>query len=152
MKNQLYDIDESIGHLVGRISRLLLLRLFREFKRLNFDITPEMFIVLGTLKKQDGLSQVFLAEKVEKDMPTISRIIDNLEKRNLVVRIPDTNDRRNKKVYMTRLGKETQDKLQVISLGLWDILQGEIPDEEFETCKQTLRKVYINLKTQNTQS
>ena len=76
----------------------------RSLTKLNKDITFEMMQVLVELWKSDGVNQQILAQKTVKDKSSLSYLINNLEKRNLVYRKEDENDRRNKLIYLTDAG------------------------------------------------
>ena len=66
--------------------------LTKEFKK--FDITPEQFIVLTTLFEQEGISQMDLALKLDKDKNTVKTIIDNLEKKGFLFKGENKIDKR----------------------------------------------------------
>ncbi|MBU3842015.1 MAG: MarR family transcriptional regulator [Candidatus Fusobacterium pullicola] len=66
--------------------------LTNEFKK--FDITPEQFIILATLFEQEGISQMDLALKLDKDKNTVKAIIDNLEKKGFLFKGENKIDKR----------------------------------------------------------
>lgn len=66
--------------------------LTKEFKK--FDITPEQFIVLTTLFEQEGISQMDLALKLDKDKNIVKAIIDNLEKKEFLFKGENKIDKR----------------------------------------------------------
>lgn len=75
------------------------------------DITVEQFSLLIALWKKEGISQQDLGEYVDKDRPSVTRLLDNMEKGNLVVRITSDQDRRVRLIYLTKKGKDLQVKL-----------------------------------------
>ncbi|MEM1123905.1 MAG: MarR family transcriptional regulator, partial [Bacteroidota bacterium] len=87
-----------------------------------------------------------LAISVVKDKATIARALELMEKQNIIVRIKDEKDKRNKKIFLTHKGRQLQH--QVLSHG--DSMMGEIDamvsKEEMQTCLAVLSKVYYNLK------
>ena len=72
----------------------------------GFDLTFEQFIILSVLEKEEGVNLRILAQKADRDRTSITRMLDGLEKRNLVVRIGDKNDNRQKLVYLTKNGRK----------------------------------------------
>ena len=66
--------------------------LTKEFKK--FDITPEQFIVLTTLFEQEGISQMDLALKLDKDKNTVKTIMYNLEKKGFLFKGENKIDKR----------------------------------------------------------
>jgi MarR family transcriptional regulator, organic hydroperoxide resistance regulator len=75
------------------------------------DITVEQLSLLIALWKKEGISQQDLGEYVDKDRPSVTRLLDNMEKGNLVVRITSEQDRRVRLIYLTKKGKDLQVKL-----------------------------------------
>ena len=60
----------------------------------------------------DGNSQQEIAEKTYRDKVSITKIIDNLEKHELVFRVVDENDRRVKRIFLTKKGKALSSKIK----------------------------------------
>jgi transcriptional regulator, MarR family len=101
--------------------------------------------VLYHLWKEDGKSQQELCNATFRDKPSITRLIDNLEKLNLVKRVPDDKDRRINKVYLTRAAQKLQDEtMELAEATLNEALEG-VPPAQVELCKEVLQKVYDNL-------
>ena len=70
------------------------------------DITQDQWIVLGPIWKQKGISQKEIAEYCGKDKTSVTKIIDTLEKKNLLVRYSDQIDQRIKRVVLSNKGKD----------------------------------------------
>jgi MarR family transcriptional regulator, organic hydroperoxide resistance regulator len=86
-------------------------RVAREIDGHFRDITVEQLSLLIALWKKEGISQQDLGEFVDKDRPSVTRLLDNMEKNNLVVRITSEFDRRVRLIYLTKKGKELQSVL-----------------------------------------
>lgn len=84
----------------------------RGLREHNIDITYEMLQVMACLWKHEGVNQQELADKTFKDKASLTYLINNLEKRGLVVRQEDPNDRRNKLIIVTERGHVWQNKMQ----------------------------------------
>ncbi len=142
-----YDIDNSFGTIVHWAERALINRLSRNFVESGHDITVEQWRVLVNLWNREGQSQRELAEVTHKDKTGITRILHGMEKRDLVVRVPDQDDQRNNRIYLTRKGREVQqDLVQWTRKTLDEALSG-ISEEDVEACKDMLRRVIHNLTT-----
>lgn len=70
------------------------------------DITFEMLQVLTCLWREQGISQQTLADRTVKDKASLTYLLANLEKKNMVCRREGDSDRRNKLVYLTESGEE----------------------------------------------
>ncbi len=132
-------------YLVGEVSRSAHKNVSNTFIQRKFDVTVEQFGVLALLWYKEGVKQQEIADELRRDKTTITRIVENMIKRNLIVRIPDTKDRRNKLIYLTQKGKELQkDMVESSGMIYYQALQN-IPDEEIDVCLKVLNKVLRNL-------
>ncbi|MGL5937826.1 MAG: MarR family winged helix-turn-helix transcriptional regulator, partial [Phocaeicola sp.] len=81
-----------------------------------------------------------------KDKPSMTRLIDNMEKQHLVVRISDKNDRRTNLVHLTKTGKDLEEKARFIAnKTLKEALKG-ITLDELTVSQKVLRKIFTNTK------
>ena len=67
----------------------------------GINITPEQYLVLDILWDQQSLSQQNIADIIQKDKNSVTKIIDSLEKKQLVRRVMDQKDRRINKIELT---------------------------------------------------
>lgn len=85
----------------------------RRVRKLGF--TRTQWLVLRRLGEQPGVSQSELAEALEVEKASAGRLIDKLEEYGWLERRPDDNDRRIKRIYMTRLGRRIHDQIGPIA-------------------------------------
>lgn len=142
-------IDHSIGYLVGRTSRAIIKRLTKKFADAGFDVSYEQWSILIHLYRKDGQTQQELSNIAVKDKAAITRLLNVLEKKNIVLRIPDRSDKRSKLVYLTHKAKAfRQDLVKLVEEMLHEAEQG-ISFEEMEQCKATLNKIFANFDRLN---
>ncbi len=139
------DHDELFAILSGRISMLINRYLYNKFREANLGITVEQWTILACLWKKDKVTQQALSETTFRDQPSITRLIDNLEKRNLVIRVPDPSDRRIKLIYLTEQGTALEKQSTDIVSDVVNKALSGILDEEVLVCRNTLKKVLENL-------
>jgi DNA-binding MarR family transcriptional regulator len=121
-------------------------RLQKNFKQANLDITIEQWSVLYHLWKEDGLSQQELCLRTFRDKPSITRLVDNLEKLKMVKRVASKQDRRINLIYLTEAASELQlTTMDMANQTLNEALAG-VEEADIELCKSVLVKVYENLK------
>lgn len=101
-----FYLEDSLGFLVNRAATILKNELARSFKAHGYDVTPEQFAVLTILWENEAHTQSELAERLVKDKTNLTRILDGMEKRNLIVRRSHEHDRRSYHIYLTTKGKE----------------------------------------------
>ena len=105
----------------------------------------EHWAILVVLWKEDGQTQKQISDLVFKDKGTITRGISLLEVNNLVVRVPDQEDKRIKRIYLTHKGKNTYSNLNPHVKCLKTEVLKDITEEDLKVCKDVLRKIYNNL-------
>ena len=120
-------------------------RLQKNFRAAGLEITIEQWSVLYHLWKEDGLSQQELCNRTFRDKPSITRLIDNLEKQNLVNRLPSTTDRRINLVALTNKAKDMQQlTIDLANQTMNEALNG-VKKEDIDLVKQIFQRVYDNL-------
>jgi MarR family transcriptional regulator, organic hydroperoxide resistance regulator len=113
---------------------------------MNYDLTFEQILVLQILEEEDGLMLGVLAEKADRERTTISRMVDGLEKRNLAIRISDKTDKRQKLVYLTKLGKKRNAEMApLIEKFIQEAFSG-VQNKNIEVTLETLKAIFGGLK------
>lgn len=142
-----FDIQLIFAILNGKVSSAINRRLTRNFKSYNVDITPEQWTVLLYLWEKDGVTQQELCNATFKDKPSMTRLIDNMERVNLVVRISSKVDRRTNMIHLTKCGRDIEEKARfVANKTLKEALKG-LSIEELKISQEVLRKVFLNAKS-----
>ncbi len=146
MLNNQFKRGELYSFITGMASTALARRLQRNFKQAGLEITIEQWSVLYHLWKEDSLSQQELCNRSFRDKPSITRLVDNLEKLKLVKRVASKNDRRINLIFLTDVGRNLQEEtMSLANQTLNEALEG-VSKDDIEMCKQVLQKVYENLQ------
>jgi len=138
--------DEIFNILVGKISAAINRTFLRAFVTEGIDITTEQWSVLACLWEKDKVTQQALCSLTAKDKPSMTRLIDKLEKRNLVTRVSDNNDRRINLIHLTDAGLALQQRATQIVHQVANKTLNNITDEELDTSRTVLKKIMTNLK------
>ncbi len=147
MPNNQFKRSELYSFITGKASTAIARRMQKNFKQSGLDITIEQWSVLYHLWKEDGLSQQQLCDATFRDKPSITRLVDNLEKLKLVKRVASRDDRRINLIYLTAEAQELETKsMEVAGQTLSEALQG-VTIDQIEIAKQVLQTVYENLKS-----
>lgn len=145
MSNNQFKKGELYSFITGKASTAIARRLQKNFKQAGIEITIEQWSVLYHLWKQDAISQQQLCEATFRDKPSITRLVDNLEKLKLVKRVASKNDRRINLIHLTNEGKSVEElSMQVANQTLNEALEG-VSVKDIELAKEVLQKVYDNL-------
>ena len=145
MQNNQFKKGELYSFITGKASTAIARRLQKKFNAAGINLTIEQWSVLYHLWKEDGKSQQELCNATFRDKPSITRLIDNLEKLSLVKRVSDEKDRRINKVYLTKNALRLQEETMALAEAtLIEALDG-VPANQVDMCKEVLQKVYDNL-------
>ncbi len=102
---------------------------------------------LINLFKEDGLSQIELARRLEVSRMAAGQTIDRLEKSGHVERRPDPADRRVWRLHLTKKAKQLLPTLTEIAADQQAMVLENIPEAEVEALKLTLRTVRERLRS-----
>lgn len=146
MTGNQFKRGELYSVITGMASIAVARRLQKNFRQAGLEITIEQWSILYHLWKEDGLSQQELCNRTFRDKPSITRLLDNLERQSLVKRVASREDRRINRVFLTDTARELQDTTiqlanQTMEEALADVSKGDI-----EVTKKVLQQVYDNLK------
>lgn len=145
MPSSHFKKGELYSFITGKASTAIARRLQKKFNAAGINLTIEQWSVLYQLWKADGVSQQDLCSTTFRDKPSITRLVDNLEKLSLVKRVADENDRRVNKIFLTNEAKQLEDKTMLLAeQTLNEALEG-VPPEHVEISKAVLQQVYENL-------
>ncbi|MCB0584672.1 MAG: MarR family transcriptional regulator [Phaeodactylibacter sp.] len=136
---------DSLVFLTNRVGRLLANRIRLLSGMENLGMMPHHMGILVELWAQDGLRQQDLAVSTIKDKATIARTLDHLEEENIVVRVPDPADKRNKRIYLTHKGKKLHQQIWPHAESVLKEVLEDIEQKDLETCKKVLEQIYHKL-------
>ena len=146
MSNNQFKRGELYSVINGMASTAVARRLQKNFRLAGLEITIEQWSVLYHLWKQEGISQQELCNATFRDKPSITRLVDNLEKLNLVKRVPSEHDRRINLIYLTRQAQKLQEESMILAEQTLNEALETVPPDKIEVCKEVLQLVYDNLK------
>jgi DNA-binding MarR family transcriptional regulator len=146
MPNNQFKKGELYSFITGKASTAIARRLQKKFNNAGLNLTIEQWSVLYHLWKEDGRSQQQLCNATFRDKPSITRLVDNLEKLNLVKRVASDSDRRINLIYLTKQAQKLEEEtMQLADETLNEALK-TVPADKIDFCKEVLQIVYDNLK------
>ncbi|MEO7394832.1 MAG: MarR family transcriptional regulator [Chitinophagaceae bacterium] len=146
MPNNQFKKGELYSFITGKASTSIARRLQKKFNTAGLNITIEQWSVLYHLWKQEGISQQELCNATFRDKPSITRLVDNLEKLNLVKRVASENDRRINLIYLTKQAQKLQEETMLLADETLNEALETVPPDKVDICKEVLQVVYDNLK------
>ncbi len=82
----------------------------RSFHKNGLGISYDQWMVIDSIYKKQGVTQIYVAEQIRKEPASVSRILKLLENKEIIERIPDRSNRRAKRLYLTPHGDDIHSK------------------------------------------
>ena len=101
-------------------------------------------MILGPISNLEGASQKECGAISTKDKTAVTRIINSLEGKNLVVRVSDQIDKRVKRIILTRKGEKLFDDILPIIEKTRFQMNNDISESELKTLDAVLMKLIEN--------
>ena len=144
MKEETVRIGSKRHLLVGKAYKAIICRYLANVKELGLDLNFDQWMILGPIWQLSGASHKELGEISTKDKTSVTRIIDSLENKNLVVRVSDQIDKRVKRVVLTNKGKKLfYDILPIIDKTRME-LRKNISEEDLRIFENVLNQLITN--------
>ena len=102
--------NREILFTISDVGRLL--RTFADHKARAYGMTRAQWAVLLRLERREGLKQSDLAEDLDIQPITLTRLVDRLCDNGLIERRPDPTDRRAKRLYLTPAARPLLDRIE----------------------------------------
>jgi DNA-binding MarR family transcriptional regulator len=137
----MFKVNDSLGFLLAQAAKKTSLRFGQLMQEHHIDIGHSGWIVLSRLWEEDGLNQQDIADRSGVAKPNISTYVDNLEQNNYLVRVPDQEDKRNQRLYLTQKGKALKDICQQLAAQSNEETMKSLTAGEKQVLLSLLRKI-----------
>ncbi len=138
-----FDLTDYLPYLLNRAGTRIAAAFTKEARRHGLSL--QMWRVLAALNHRDGQGVGELADTTSIDISTLSRVLDQMERKRLVLRRRDARDQRNVAIWRTVSGRSATDKLLPTARRYETVALGGMEASEAQLLKQMLRRVYGNL-------
>ena len=139
-----FRLEDSLGFILNKTNTKLKNNLFQRFN--EYDVTPEQWSVLNCLWEHEGITPKELADIIFKDKPNTNRILEKLEKKDLIVRKPHPTDKRAYQIFLTNRGWALRDELVPKAIQLLEEATSGIEKSKVVEMIKLLNQMYENLK------
>jgi DNA-binding MarR family transcriptional regulator len=116
----------------------------KQLTEAGFDLTVDQWVLIDHIYRKQGISQNELAEMTFKDPPTVTRIIDLLEKKGLVERGPAAGDRRKFNLFLTKDGQAIYNQAFPIVADIRRKGWGSLSDADYQHFVRIMDSIYQN--------
>jgi MarR family transcriptional regulator for hemolysin len=138
------SLNREFGFILNDVARML--KTYADHKASQFGITRAQWVVLVRLDRFEGLKQAELAEMLDLQPITLTRLLDRLAECGLIERRPDPNDRRAKLLYLTPKAKPLLEQLGDLGSELMGTALAGVEREHVELMVAQLAIVKENLR------
>jgi DNA-binding MarR family transcriptional regulator len=138
-----YMLDESVGYLLGRV-RSTMWNMVTQQTMADLGITATQACIIFMLVSGRSLIAADLAREYGIDASAVTRLVDRLEKRGLLLRVRSNADRRMVKLALTAQGVEVAERVPEIFTRVLDVLLARFTSEEIGFLKSMLRRIMTN--------
>ena len=114
-------------------------------KKRGVPLTPEQFILIDLLWNQGAMSQQQLADQMQKDKNSVTKLVDAIEKKGFVVRSQNPKDRRSNTILLTEKAELLKSGAKQNGIYILDRMLEGISEEELRNFLQTLAKLNHNM-------
>ncbi len=134
----------EISYMLTEVTRLMRVAFDQSMRA--FGLTAASARALSHLRREDGLSQIELARRLEVSRMALGQTIDRLEKSGHVERRPDPTDRRVWRLHLTKKAKLLLPTLTEVAAAQQTLILENIPEPEVDALKRTLRQICDRLR------
>lgn len=139
------DVEIVYALLSGKVTNAINATLRKKLLEAGIDLTPAQVAVLYTLWHKDGVTQKVIAEQTAKDKPSITRILDLMEKAGLITRKVGKEDRRANTIKLTTKANGLRPKVQAATVAaLEDGFQG-LSDKDVADVQRLMKIIFNNI-------
>lgn len=140
-------LPQILGYHLRR-TQVAIFRHFSQTVAAAEDITPGLFGMLQVIAANPGLGQSRLAEAMEVDRSTVVKVIDQLEKRGLIIREPSPSDKRSYCLRLTGKGRMALRRMETLVLRHEDEFTKVLSADERQLLIDLLMRLYNRAKAE----
>src|SRR5262245_6306884 len=134
----------EFAFLINDVARLL--RTYADQRVRQLGMTPAQWAGMARLEHHEGLKQSELAEMLDLQPITLTRLVDRLCANGMIERRPDANDRRAKRLHLTPLARPLMDRLTDLGQDVMGTVLEGFDAAEIERMIGELSRAKENLK------
>lgn len=147
-KGNIINIEKTMLPWMGKAMKAIDYFLADKLKENGIELTKVQLILLKKLNEMDGQPQNNLAFLTNRDKASLARLINTMEKKNLVARIPDKSDHRINNIHITKHGLEIFKNAIPVMKESINQIQKDIPEEDIEVVIETMKKIGLNINSE----
>lgn len=141
----MFDVDSCVCFITNKVSKKMIDKLNERLVLVGS--TRVQWLVMYYLSTFGKMTQRELADKMNIKDSTVVRLIDRMEKEEIVQRVKDYKDRRVRYLMLTEKGEKRIEELLPIAEEMSVLFSKGISEEEFEIFNKVLNKMGQNAES-----
>ena len=137
--------NRELAFAINDVARLL--KTYADQAASRFGMTRAKWAVLARLDRFEGLKQTELADMLDLQPISLTRLLDGLAENGLIERRPDPDDRRAKRLFLTPAARPLLERLTVLGEDLMATALAGLAPAERDALLGRLTTVKENLRT-----
>ena len=137
-------VQREIAFMIMEVARLL--KTYAEQRARQYGMTRAQWAVLFRLDRSEGLKQSELAELLDLQPITLTRLLDRLSDNGLIERRADPNDRRANRLFLTPAARPLLERLTVLGEDMMGTVLAGLDAKTSERMLRDLGLVKENLR------
>lgn len=118
-------------------------------RKMEVPLTPEQFMLIDLLWNQGEMSQQQLADLMQKDKNSVTKLVDAIEKKGFVTRRQNAQDRRSNTLVLTEKALYLKPEAKQKGISILDRMLSGISETELRSFLATLHKLNDNMSAQD---
>ena len=121
-----------------------------KLRQMGVPLTPEQFMLIDILWNQGEMTQQQLADQLQKDKNSVTKLVDAIERKGFVVRRQNPYDRRANTLVLTEKANELKPGAKQKGISILDQILEGISEDELRSFLSTLKKLNDNMSIRET--
>jgi len=138
------SLNREFAFIINDVARML--KTYADYRGAQFGVTRAQWAVLARLDRFEGLKQAELAEMLDLQPITLTRLLDRLCENGLIERRSDPNDRRAKRLFLTAAARPLLEQLGTLGEDMMTTALAGVPRESVEQIVAQLAVAKENLR------
>jgi MarR family transcriptional regulator for hemolysin len=137
-------LEREIAFTIMDVARLL--KTLADQRARQYGMTRAQWAVLFRLDRSEGLKQSELAEILDLQPITLTRLLDRLAENGLIERRPDPNDRRANRLFLTPAARPLLERLTALGADMMGTVLDGLDAKALERLRRDLELMRENLR------
>ncbi len=142
------DLEQSVLPWLGRTMKALDFFIANQFAKYGVALTKVQFVLLRVLSRNNGIPQNDLAFITNRDKASLTRLVNTMERKELVKRESSESDKRVNLIYITQKGRDVLSAANPTLQKINEQVQNDLSQSEIESTIRTLKKISTNINSE----